>query len=450
LRSDGEATRTVLGDVLRWSRERDYRGHSKHDALNSPFLSTLSCGNRFLRLAVTQAVMRFPLNTRSLFGVPRLRNPKGIGLFAHAWLDLAGHLHRHPGEGGRISADECRGEAEELLSWLVRQASPQARPSAGLREAFGAGGELPSSPGAGPLKGLGWGYHYDWQDKGFFQPAHFPNRVVSCWIGFAFLRAFEITGDGKYLAASREIASFLLDNPRRIVETADQLCLSYVPLEDIDWAVMDVSALVAAFCSKLAHLEEEETGLLADARRLMEFVVRKQTDYGAWFYTWPAGDSHIRHDNYHTGIILDCLADYMTYSGDHSYRRNYLDGLDYYRRHLFLENGAPRWMNDRTWPLDVHGSAAGILAFTRASRYFAGAPSGGRSGEESDWLEFAGSVAKWTLENLYRGRGYFFYQKTRWMTKRFCLMRWCNAWMCRALAYHLGGGAAPDTTRREE
>ena len=439
MRSDEAVIRSVLGDVLHWSRERDYRGHSKHDALNSPFLHALTCGNRFLRLAVTQAVMRFPLNTRSLFGVPRLRNPKGIGLFAHAWLDLAGDLRRSPGEEGGMSADGCSLEAEKLLSWLVRQASPQTRPSPELSRAFGAGGHDPSPPGADPLKGLGWGYHYDWQDKGFFQPAHFPNRVVSCWIGFAFLRAFEITGEEKYLAASREIASFLLDNPRRLVETADQLCLSYVPLEDIDWAVMDVSALVAAFCSKLAHLEGEETGLLAASRRLMEFVVQKQTDYGAWFYTWPAGDSHIRHDNYHTGIILDCLADYMTFSGDHSYRQNYHAGLNYYRRHLFLENGAPRWMNDRTWPLDVHGSAAGILAFTRASRYL-DTHSPGESGKEAeDWLDFAGCVMKWTLENLYSGRGYFFYQKTRWMTKRFCLMRWCNAWMCRAMAYRLTG-----------
>ena len=64
-------------------------------------------------------------------------------------------------------------------------------------------------------------------------------------------------------------------------------------------------------------------------------------------------------------------------------------------------------------------------------------------------LEFAGRVMKWTLENLYSGRGYFFYQKTTWMTKRFCLMRWCNAWMCRAIAYCLASPAALDTTRRE-
>jgi hypothetical protein len=350
-----------------------------------------------------------------------------------------------------MSAAECRREAGELLSWLVGQASPQAGPSAGLREVFGLEGHLPSPPGTGALKGLGWGYHYDWQDKGFFQPAHFPNRVVSCWIGFAFLRAFEVTGEGKFLAAAREIASFLLENPRRLVETADQLCLSYVPLEDIDWAVMDVSALVAAFCAKLGHLEKEDEGrsLFAEARRLMKFVVDRQTGYGAWFYTWPAGDSHIRHDNYHTGIILDCLADYMTYSGDHSYRQNYAAGLDYYRRHLFLESGAPRWMNDRTWPHDVHGSAAGILAFTRASRYLRESAAEEKGDEAGEHLEFAGRVLKWTLENLYSGRGYFFYQKTRWMTKRFCLMRWCNAWMCRSLAYCLTSSAALDTTRRE-
>ena len=69
--SDPSSGRPELAAILTWSRERDYRGHSKHDALNSPFLSALSLNQRMLRLVAIQAVMRFPLNTRPLFGVPR-------------------------------------------------------------------------------------------------------------------------------------------------------------------------------------------------------------------------------------------------------------------------------------------------------------------------------------------------------------------------------------------
>ena len=38
---------------------------------------------------------------------------------------------------------------------------------------------------------------------------------------------------------------------------------------------------------------------------------------------------------------------------------------------------------------------------------------------------------------MYDPRGFFYYQKTRWGTRRFCLLRWANGWMTHALAYTL-------------
>jgi len=432
--------REALARVLEWSAARDFAGYSKHDALNSPFLRTVSLDQRYLRLVCIQAVMRCPWNVRPLLGVPRARNPKGIGLFAHAYLDAADVVSRTGESVGNLSADACREKACGLLAWLIANASSQAGPSDELRRSFG----LPGAPaadrdGAG-LQGLGWGYHYPWQDVGFFQPANFPNRVVTCWIGFAFLRAHEVTGEEKYLAAAREIAAFLLRNPRVLHETDDQLCLSYVPLEEIDWAVMDVSALTAAFCARLASrpgMEEEKDGLTEYARRLIGFVVDKQTDYGAWYYTWPSKASRIRHDNYHTGIILDCIADTMGFTARRDHEDAYRRGLDYYRETLFTAEGAPRWMNDRTFPLDVHGAAAGILAFSRAARYFAQEASRRDDAAGQSWAETSRKVLDWAMAHLYSGDGYFYYQAGRVFTKKFCLMRWCNGWMSRALAQAL-------------
>ncbi|MDP7024879.1 MAG: hypothetical protein QGH42_11655 [Kiritimatiellia bacterium] len=404
----------TLERVLEWSRERDYAGHSKHDALNSPFLSAVTLKNKILRLVAIQALMRFPWNVRGLFGVPKLRNPKGIGLFAHAQLDLAAHL----GEAG----DNYREQAEGLLQWLIDNPSPWADGS-----------------GRSELAGRGWGYHYPWQDVGFFQPRHYPNRVVSCWIGFAFVRAFEVTGKMQYLDVAGEIVRFVLDNPKRLEDTAEQLCLSYVPLEEIDWAVMDVSALSSSLCAQVAR-HTGDADLQATARRLMAFVVDKQTDYGAWFYTWPAGDSHITHDNYHTGIIVDCLADYMAASGDRSFEETYEAGVKYYEEALFTDEGAPKWMNDRVFPHDIHGAAAGILCFTRAARYYDGETSEPQPERAAQVRDMAQRVQEWTLANLYRSQGYFVHQKGRLMTRRTCLMRWCNAWMCRAMAFKLLAG----------
>ncbi len=388
-----DQTRQTLERVLQWSRDRNYAGHSKHDALNSPFLSAITFNNKILRLVAIQALMRFPWNVRSLFGVPKRRNPKGIGLFAHALLDYSEVL----GADGA----SCRAEAQELLQWLIDNPSPWA-----------------DGTGKSELAGRGWGYHYPWQDVGFFQPRHFPNRVVSCWIGFAFVRAFEVTGEARYLDVAREVVTFVLDNPKRLEDTPEQLCLSYVPLEEINWAVMDVSALSASLCAQVAR-HMGEAALTQTARRLMAFVVDKQTDYGAWFYTWPAGDSHIKHDNYHTGIIVDCLVDYMVASGDYSFEGAYKAGLDYYKAGLFTPQGAPKWMNDKVFPHDVHGAAAGVLCFTRAARYFGQEATSADPARAADVGAMAQRILDWTMANLYRPEGFFMHQKGRFVTRRY-------------------------------
>ena len=53
---------------------------------------------------------------------------------------------------------------------------------------------------------------------------------------------------------------------------------------------------------------------------------------------------------------------------------------------------------------------------------------------EPRWWELAERIAGWTLANMYDPRGFFYYQKRRFYTKRFNLLRWCNGWMARALA----------------
>ncbi len=87
--------------------------------------------------------------------------------------------------------------------------------------------------------------------------------------------------------------------------------MSYVPDERLTWIVMDVSALAGAFAARLGAITKDEP-LLDEAGRLVRYVVSKQTDEGAWFYADPPSASHISHDNYHTGFILDAIADLRT------------------------------------------------------------------------------------------------------------------------------------------
>jgi hypothetical protein len=320
--------------------------------------------------------------------VPRTRNPKGIGLFAHALLDL----HAAGGAG----SEGAFGEAEDLLAWLLDH------PAEGFR-------------------GLSWGYPYPWQDAGFFAPRDFPNRVVTSWIGLAFTEAARATGRAAYLEALARIAQFLTGEPRVLCDSREEMCLTYVPDASVDWAVVDVPALAGAFLAEAGALLDHP-GLVDVARRLVRWVARRQTAYGAWFYTDPPAASHITHDNYHTAIVLDCLDRFSEATGEAEHDAAYRLGLEYYRDHLFTPAWAPRWMNDRRFPHDIHGAASAVLCFARAAR------------RDPAWWGPATAVLDWALETMYDPRGYFYYQRTRWRTRRLFLMRWANAWMARAMA----------------
>ena len=93
------------------------------------------------------------------------------------------------------------------------------------------------------------------------------------------------------------------------------------------------------------------------------------------------------------------------------------------RDHLFLPDGAPKWMSHKVYPFDVHSAAQGIVTFVKAALGF-----------DPSYLKQAQQVAAWAIENMQSPAGFFYYQKGRFWTKRYTLMRWCNAWMAYALS----------------
>ncbi len=375
----------ISNNVINYASLNQYSGYNKFDGLTSPITKILSFNNKWARLFWSQMVMRAPLNIRPLLGIKKTRNPKGIALFAWAYLNFF-----------KITNDEqFLDQAKSLLDWLSKNQSP--------------GFDNPC-----------WGYQYAWQDIGFFAPANYPNRIVTYFVCRAFLRGYEITGNPEYFDIVRKSADFILNAPRVLFESDTMKCLSYVPSEKIDWVVMDVSALSSVILAMVAR-EMGDNNLKEEAKKLIHYVVDKQTDYGAWYYSHPSKDSHIGHDNYHTGYIVDAIQDYMDSTGDREYEAVHEKGLQFYAEHLFMKNGAPKWMSQKEYPFDIHGAAQGIITFSRYPEYH----------------ELAGKVLEWTLNNLYNQKGYFYYQKRRFFTKRFTLMRWCNGWMLLALTCFL-------------
>lgn len=365
--------------------ERDgYAGYSKFDALESPVLRALSFGWWPLRLVWTQVVSRAPVNLRPILLVRKAINPEAPALFARANLDCL-----EMGWPGPFAE-----RARRCLDWLL------------AHDASAQGG----------YHGRCWGYHHPWQSPGFYRPGNAPNCYVTAIVAGALLHGHRLLQRRDYLDAARSAAEFILRDLPVLEEDDEEKCIAYVPDLRERFQVININALAASVLAQVGALTGDAEAL-AQARKLMTFVARRRTPYGAWHYTVDPRHSLVAHDNYHTGMILDALLAYEQATGDSRFRTDYAAGLRYYREHLFLADGAPKWTNTRVWPHDVHGAAQGILTFALAGE-----------------LDTASRITSWGLARLYKGDGSFAYQHGRVITKRFTLLHWCNGWMARGLA----------------
>lgn len=368
--------------ALEWARQNDYAGWDPYDGLESPILPD---SNWLFRLCSLHAIQKAPINLRPFVGVPEERNPKGVALFVTAHLDC----YMATGDEDHLQ------EATRLLQWLLDNTSP----------AF-------STPC--------WGYNFDWQNgREFFLPAYHPSIVVSVFCGRAFVRYYEVTGNERALKIARAVCRFIrCEINYRWID--DHRVYAYTPYDT--FIVINANALAAGFFAEVAAYTDAD-GLGKRADELMEFVCAQQDDSGAWYYASPPERSHISHDNFHTGFVIESLDRYLvtrTLNGvaDRAYDR----GLAFYREALFEPDGAPRFEHESPYPRDIHASAQAIVSFVRP---------------RASSVELATDVLAWTMRNLYDPKGYFYRRRGRLLTDRTPYIRWSQGWMCRALASYV-------------
>jgi len=371
--------------AVEWAEARNFTGYSKFDALNSPLLHWIAGRRRLLRAGFIYAVSRAPLNIRPVLGVRKRQNPNGLALFALAYFNLY-----------RIHADQAYlTKGLELLK-VLEPLSQVSRYS-----------------------GHCWGYCHDWQDKKFFAPKYEPNTVVTVFVAHAFLDGYRLTKDARLLEIARSSADFLRRDLKITINTSDMRAYSYTPFDN--WTAPNTSALIAGLMASLYQSTGEDE-LREKARLIANFLLSRQTDYGAWFHGEPPESSHRKHDNYHIAFILRSLQQVYEALGDTRVEAAYKQGLDFYKRELFMSNGAPKWEPDMQYPVDIISCSQGILVFAKADVL----------GDE--WLKESERVADWTLKNMWHKSGRFYFQRDRFWTRRYTLMRWCQAWMSYALS----------------
>jgi rhamnogalacturonyl hydrolase YesR len=340
--------------------------------------------SKYIRLAWIQAFKRSPVNFRVIAGVPKGTNPKGLGLFLIGYCNLWRVYKKQE------YFDMIRGLSDRLLAAI--------------------------SPG---WSGACWGYDFDWQARVFFQPRGTPTIVASSFIAYALLDAYDILKEEKLFRVARSVADFISRDLKKTFYGLDEFAWSYSPLDQT--SVYNATLLGARILARLYH-NTGETWLKEEAMAATRFAVNRQNPDGSWYYSPLAHHQWI--DNFHTGFNLECIAEFMKFTGEEEYRENMEKGFSFWLSNFFTSEGMPRYFSSNLYPVDLHATAELVIACSRSGKF----------AENKALIE---KVLTWSIENMQSEKGYFHYQKTKYFTNRIPYMRWTQAWMFTALTEYL-------------
>ena len=370
-----------------WCRARDFAGHDPYDALNSRlFRATPFYHSRLARLAWTQAFKRSPLDFRRFALVPTGHNPKALALFA---LSALARLRRTREQDAGV-------EARRLLDSLI------ATRIDGEDSAWTA-----------------WGYNFDWQGRAFFAPRGTPTIVPTAFAVRALLEAWQAFGDESYLKLARRAATFVMRRLPRNVETADEICFAYSPLDRtrVFNASLLAGELLAGVSSEIDD-REESLELCDAAMRATRYVCRHQSADGSWAYGADAYQTWA--DNFHTAFLLSSLIRIKRCADRFGIETHELDaslrsGYDFWITNFFGADGFPKYYPERAHPADAHAAGAALATLAEMP--------------DARSIPIAVRVARWTLAEMRAADGSFYYQRHRRYTNRIRYMRWSQSWM---------------------
>lgn len=378
--------------LLRHCEQAGFKGWDPYDGLNSRVFQLLGLSKiAFCRLAWIQLFKRNPINLRRLLLVSKGYNPKGLGLFLSAYSkELL--FSKSNGMGDPTSLN---GRVTELADLLI---------------------ELRS----GGYSGSCWGYNFDWQARGgLYFPSGTPTVVATTYAAYGLFDAYEATGNQKYLDVALDSVQFVLRDLNRNYRDDGTFLFSYSVIKGNN-TVYNASLLGSKLLSR-AYSYIKDKSLLDVARGSVLAVMKAQEKDGSWVY----GELPIQSwkDSFHTGFNLECLADYMKFTGDKSIEDGVNRGLDFYVKNFFTVEGMAKYYNNEVHPIDIHSPAQLVVTLDSLGRL-------------NDYRNLVDQVIGWTVRNMQDPEGYFYYQKRKFWMIKIPYMRWSQAWMAHSLTVY--------------
>jgi len=382
--TDGEIKDAAI-KLLAYCRANNWAGYDPYDALNSEIFKALPFLNfRVPRLVLTQTLKRSPINIRPLALVPKTQNPKAIGLFLSAFVNLS-----------KAGIADREGLVEAMAARLVALRSKN-------------------------VPYWCWGYSFPWQMRQKIVPSGAPNLVCTTFAANALLDAYEHNHDPRCLDMAASAAEYIL-NDLYWAESETFAGFSY-PLRSIRVLVYNANFLASALLCRVYKLTGE-VKFLAPALRAARCSAAKQNADGSWYY----GDAPTQGwiDNFHTGFNLGALKSIGKYAETTEFEPHIQRGFEFYRSNFYREDGAARYFHTSTFPIDIHAVAQSIIT-----------PLEMDAGDAAN-QRMARTALQWAMNHMWDDRGFFYYRVLRSCTIRTSYMRWSQAWMLLALSFLL-------------
>ncbi len=393
----------LLDDSLtrldRWLGSNGWAGYDPYDVRGSSLFTYLHNPQadraiipRGLRKLLSVAENQFPLAVRKCLRITPRVNAKAMGLFARAYLGWY-ELTRN---------EALLDKAKACLKWLSEN------PSANYRN-------------------LCWGYPFDWHTKVLI-PAGTPSVVVSCVVGDAFWRAYQILGNVNYLDTCKSICQFILDDLRVDRMAADCLCFSYTPVDDfhVHNANLFASEFLVRIGREIGSSQYVDMGLQA-----AEYALREQNPDGSLYYWGRIQDHHSPHhiDHYHSGFEIRMLYGIWKSTLEPRFEQSWRRYYRFYQDHLLTHDGQdviPKMGPESVYPINIHSCAEAILCNATV------AP------DELEAKRIIEALCRFTITTMQTQDGWFLYMiREGGRHIRIPYIRWGQAWMLAAMTQAL-------------
>lgn len=372
--------------LFQWIKQNNYYGYDPYDGMNYEFFIKKR-RNRWVGFFWVQFNKICPINFRSFFGIRPTVGIYGISLIAQALL--------------KRQIDNSDDEIKNLLSYVYSKS-------------------LKNTYGKHVFSAFDFCISYSYFPGiiEYYTP-DIPTLIGSCECANAFLDYYNKFGEYKNVII--DVKDFMLN---KMLVNNKSTHIKYWTTTPSEIIIYNASAVGFSYLIRLNRTIQDPK-ILELSKKFFDFLVSQQKTDGTWDYAenLKTGLKRIQID-FHQGFILDSLYDFIKYTkqSDSKYFKSLHNGAQFYREKQFFNDGRCKYRWPRTWPVDIHNQSQGIITFSKLSEI------------NKEYLEFAKTIARWTIDNMQDEAGYFYYQKWPLFTNKIPYMRWNQAVMMLALA----------------